>query len=367
MASILSGNILVHDGDDSAHNLIPNALQPQPFNPDEDVPLLAERLTRLMTSQSAFGATVGAPVVFYLGAFIYTILDLRAKPSDQDAAISLAFGVEWMIIVHVAIVNGYLLASNNPSPITMLAWRPPPRRDKRRVKPWRRLFPPVYDGIFQPVSMWRRGINKQEWLDRFNDENRTFHADIHADLQIPLWQWFLLIVLPSIILISLPPGAGAFVAFQTPPVGFGCRSLSFLLYFAVQIILTPIYFGTICWKRSRRPGGLGRGIIWVISWGPFAILFAIAIFLSIAGTVMQIMGVYRNCFCYVNTQYWLDLDDAKVNVASDTQAQRDSSRNWIVMGVVASAFMAICTFLGWYLQKMARVMFKKVADNLARG
>ncbi|KAF5575007.1 short chain dehydrogenase [Fusarium subglutinans] len=150
---------------------------------NQHYPSLSEQLKRLMTAQSAFGAIVGAAVVFYLGAFIYTILDLLGDKSNRGAAISLAFGVEWMIIVHVAIVNGFLLASNNPSPATMLIGR-----RLSTLKPQKRLlFPPIYDGILQPVFMWRQGVNKMQWLEtsrawRRGDEE--FMKDVQVKLYI---------------------------------------------------------------------------------------------------------------------------------------------------------------------------------------
>ncbi|KAG5772054.1 hypothetical protein H9Q72_001667 [Fusarium xylarioides] len=186
------------------------------IQPDDEVnqnyPSLSEQLKRLVTSQSAFGAIVGAAVVFYLGAFIYTILDLLGDKSNQDAAISLAFGVEWMIIVHVAIVNGFLLASNNPSPVTMLIGRPLSTR--KPIK--RQLFPPIYDGILQPVFMWRRGVNKMEWLEKSRAWQRGDQRFMN-DVRIKKRDFLGWIVLPTIILISLPPAAGAVVAWQTPP------------------------------------------------------------------------------------------------------------------------------------------------------
>ena len=79
---------------------------------EEGLPL--SRLPDLLGAQSSFGSAVGSPVLFYLSAFIYTILGLRNNPSSHDAANSLGFGIEWMIIVHVAFVSGCPLASNNP-------------------------------------------------------------------------------------------------------------------------------------------------------------------------------------------------------------------------------------------------------------
>ncbi|KAF8863795.1 hypothetical protein BDZ45DRAFT_88641 [Acephala macrosclerotiorum] len=73
------------------------------------------RLLNLLGAQMSFGETVGNPVLFYIGAFCYKIMDLRHDSSSGDSAISLAFGIKRMVVVHGAIVSGCLLASNNPS------------------------------------------------------------------------------------------------------------------------------------------------------------------------------------------------------------------------------------------------------------
>jgi hypothetical protein len=52
------------------------------------------RLLSLLGAQSRFGELVGSPVLFYLGTFLYTTLDLRNSLSDEDTAISLGFGIE---------------------------------------------------------------------------------------------------------------------------------------------------------------------------------------------------------------------------------------------------------------------------------
>ncbi|SPO05242.1 related to putative protein [Cephalotrichum gorgonifer] len=313
--------------------------------------MISERLKRLMSAQSAFGAIVGAPVVFYLGAFVYTILELMNKPSNQDAAISLAFGVEWMIIVHVAIVSGCLLASNNPSPAAMLA-RPPLFQGPQPW--WRRIFPPVHDGEFQPVFMWRRGINKQEWL---RESEVWSNTGFREDARIKWWEHGVYVVFPTLILISLPPAAGAFVALKTPPEGWGCRSLSFVVYAAFQVILVPIYYVAQV-KRPATPTGRMSWLVHsTIGWffmAVFYLVVGLSIFTSVGTTLMQIIGVYRNCFCYVNANMWLTLDEATVNVASDTELQRQSSRNWIIMGGVATGFMGLCSFWGWQIQMSMR-------------
>ncbi|PNP79829.1 hypothetical protein FNYG_06922 [Fusarium nygamai] len=321
---------------------------------NQNYPSLSEQLKRLMTAQSAFGAIVGAAVVFYLGAFIYTILDLLGDKSNQDAAISLAFGVEWMIIVHVAIVNGFLLASNNPSPVTMLIGRPPSTRKLLKI------FPPIYDGILQPVFMWQRGVNKMEWLEKSRAWRRG-DEEFMKDVRIKKRDYLGWIILPTIILISLPPAAGAVVAWQTPPRGWGCRSLSFVTYAGFQMVLTPLYF--IITKETKRKTTLQRVIHWLCVL-VFSVTVLLALFTSIATTLMQIIGVFRNCFCYVNSGMWLDLNNAIVNVASDTTNRRNSSDGWIVMGGVATVFMAVCSFFGWWFQMNIRVSFEDAIKDI---
>ncbi|KAF4960767.1 hypothetical protein FGADI_710 [Fusarium gaditjirri] len=322
---------------------------------DQNCPSLSEQLKRLMTAQSAFGAIVGAAVVFYLGAFIYTILDLLGDKSNQDAAISLAFGVEWMIIVHVAIVNGFLLASNNPSPATMLIGRPLSAREPLR----RNIFPPIYDGILQPVFMWDRGVNKMKRLEKSRAWRRG-DARFMNGVRIKKRDYLGWIILPTIILISLPPAAGAVVAWQTPPRGWGCRSLSFVTYAGFQMVLTPLYF--IITRRTKPKTTMQRVIHWLLVL-VFSVMVLLSLFTSIATTLMQIIGVFRNCFCYVNSGMWLNLNNAVVNVASDTKNRRNSSDGWIVMGGVATAFMALCSFFGWWFQMNIRVSFEDaIAD-----
>ncbi|OTA97494.1 hypothetical protein M434DRAFT_275959 [Hypoxylon sp. CO27-5] len=59
----------------------------------EGVVSLSTRLKALLNSQASFGSTVGAPVLFFLGGFIYTVLDSDNNLGDNDTAHALAFGL----------------------------------------------------------------------------------------------------------------------------------------------------------------------------------------------------------------------------------------------------------------------------------
>lgn len=61
---------------------------------------------------------------------------------------------------------------------------------------------------------------------------------------------------------------------------------------------------------------------------------------------------------------WFNLDNAVVNVASDTAEQRLSSTNWIIMGGVATGFMAACCYIGWRYQKSIRDQYEEAIGLL---
>lgn len=362
--------------------------------------MIKTRLLCMMSTQTSFGSAVGAPVVFYLGQFIYTILDLLTKRGDQDAGNSLAFGVEWMVIVHVAIISGCLLASNNPSTSTAIVGFPPdtqqpkqkvatmpdrngaPTSSLRSFKVWLGivrethrvrhlpLFNPVYDTRFQPVWLWNRGINKMRWLENMS---HVFSGQLFRDeFKLTTGDWTFRIIIPTIFLIILPPGAGGVVSYKTPPIGFACRSLSFLTYASLQsalglISLLRYYFegkGFLKehpgWRFFFRKTGFTISVI----------LTCGSAFTSIGGTMMQVMGVYRNCFCYVIASEWWKLlwhhqdPGFVINTAVDTENLRQSSQNWVIMGTVATSFMAVACYFGYWYQRSIRKRFVAEVENL---
>lgn len=72
-------------------------------------------LEAMLVCQYPFGAAVGAPILLYIGSFIYTLATIRDSNGDRETARALAFGLWWMNVVHVSTISGFLLASNNPN------------------------------------------------------------------------------------------------------------------------------------------------------------------------------------------------------------------------------------------------------------
>jgi len=59
------------------------------------------QLRTMLACQYSFGATVGAPVVFFLGAFGFTIVSILSNLGDQSTSLALAFGMWYMILPHM--------------------------------------------------------------------------------------------------------------------------------------------------------------------------------------------------------------------------------------------------------------------------
>jgi hypothetical protein len=69
----------------------------------------------MLHCQYSFGSIVGAPVFFFLGGFIFALLQILEGLGHEDIAEGCAFGRWYMTIPHIAIVPGGLLAGNNPN------------------------------------------------------------------------------------------------------------------------------------------------------------------------------------------------------------------------------------------------------------
>jgi hypothetical protein len=82
---------------------------------------------------------------------------------------------------------------------------------------------------------------------------------------------------------------------------------------------------------------------------------------------LQLAQVFTTCLCYTSLYYWGDLSNAPdINVASDTQDDRDSSQSWLVMGIVATGFMAFTCCVGWWYQRLIHKRFILTVEDIYR-
>ena len=156
----------------------------------------------------------------------------------------------WMVIPHVAIISGCLLAGNNPLTFASINADPIERKVK---KPHLSIYKPAYDSGFQPGWMWERGRIKRNWIKRIiekvqkkvqkkeekKEENKENNLQAATEMGFGIWADLIIITL---VLEGLPFVLAFLTSFYTPEVGLSCRSFTFLLYFVFQLWTSAFWF-----------------------------------------------------------------------------------------------------------------------------
>ena len=317
-------------------------------------------LRALLACQIPFGATVGGPVLFYIGAFAWSLVSLRNTGREQDTARALAFGIWWMGIVHVAAISGLLLASNNPSTaaaivklrrITMSLRRRLRLAEQRdemedriqaQIEAWSRLSL-TYEARYEPVWMWNRGKSKALWLHRTGAWD---HPWFRKKIEMTIQGWIAL-GLVTYFLVLFPCALAIWINYNIVPIGLMCRSMSILAYACAQCILILLsawshfkashkkeYWDRHQWLNRSRQQWVGL-IVTVLVLLPTWIT---AIFTTFAGTLMQLSGIFNNCFCN-SAGYWSPHGEWTVELSTDSANDRRSSSNWNWAGYTALIFL----------------------------
>ncbi|KAI0135030.1 hypothetical protein F4814DRAFT_443858 [Daldinia grandis] len=362
---------------------------------------LPTKLKALLNSQASFGSTVGAPVLFFVGGFVYTVLDADNNLGDNDTAHALAFGLWWMVIPYLAIISCAMLASNSPSTLDGIvydggietpidnyepsSWA----RHLKKIKSYKGIsfvieriegYNPIetaFEGRFRTVKLWKRGLNKREWVQEaineyaLSSEYRSGDGASPDELRKALMMNYqdCLYVLAGALFAVLAPCCLAFLtSYNTPQSGLSCRSLTYLVYAISQVCEMALW---TCAARLRIRYGtqwsetnpIAKRICW---WGQVFVGF-FAIFAAVGGTTMQLVGVYRSCACKVPVRYWPRLSDQDAyivlsnNTAEDIEAAR---RWWTVTGSTAVVVVGIVCALAWWHQRRLRKCFRDEADKL---
>ena len=316
------------------------------------------RFKAMLNCQASFGATIGAPVVFFLGSFLFNAFSTLTTAGDNDTSHALAFGQWWMTIVHVAVLSGCLLAGNNPSTLEVAVCG--------YFHDYRASSKPSY----VPVWMWERGRSKREWIRRVQRQwgdkapraaNPKFEEEKYFDLDA--WHWVFAMTV-FIILLGVPFMLALLTSYYTPLVGLSCRSMTFLIYFCSQVWLC------IGWlfdfrHRERSPLLTKHHVpTWFCLF--MAVGYAVAVFMSLAGTFLQLLGVYRNCLCKLPVWAWARRDTyMSIPISSNTADDIYYSKKfWLPTSIVSIVVLVVVVYVGWWYQRHWRMRFTKLIRNL---
>jgi len=86
--------------------------------------------------------------------------------------------------------------------------------------------------------------------------------------------------------------------------------------------------------------------------------------------VFQTMGLFSNCLCYLPISWWANRwsPSATMSLSADSSQQIYFARHyWLPIGVSATVFLILTTYLGWQYQHRLRRKFTKLAEHLDKG
>ena len=230
------------------------------------------RLKAMLACQYSFGSVVGAPVIFYIGSFIFALLQVNSALGDNDTSHALAFGMWWMGIPHLSIVSGCLLAGNNPNTLESIVSESADsdekssahnnagkRHDedfKTRLRNFttERLAVSTYEAHYQPAWMWERGRSKREWVMQlchvYFEEDPREMRELRNALRMTPSDWVMLSLFAWFLLFT-PCLFGFLTSYYTPTIGLACRSLTFLIYACTQSLLLLLWIWNFTWRDQR--------------------------------------------------------------------------------------------------------------------
>ncbi|KAK8026784.1 hypothetical protein PG991_003840 [Apiospora marii] len=383
---------------------------------------LATKLKALLNSQASFGSTIGAPVLFFVGGFIHTVIDIQNSLGDNDSAHALAFGM----------FSCAMLASNSSSVLQGIVYdgggsragpaRPAPgfwgdikTRLKKRSLVRRmlhslngyELIEHTYEGRFQTVTLWNRGLNKRRWVNEAIKDYAKEHAVTTAPSPLPpiasisqpgeeqggafsnescrpssanaitpdelrlglrlrfgdLWNVFW----GTAFLLLVPSALAFLTSYNTPRKVLSCRTITYLLYASSQVCAVGLW----AWEARLK---VRYGARWsetptrekALNWWSQALVGFVGVFAAVGGTLMQLLGPYRAC----GSSQWLRPSDPDALVVLSTNTKdsiRAAQEWWTVTGTASVILLGVVCALAWWHQRRLRKLFREEAESLETG
>ena len=325
------------------------------------------RLEAIMNAQENFGSVVGIPTAFFLAGLLY---------NANQISYETASGINWtpyalwlMTMVYVVIILAAPLTGNNPSVATMLV----KNRYNLQHRFWCNPFANYYDEEIFPASMYDRATTKIGWVNRSMayQSKHWYRERVRLD-----WWTRTLLVLGAGFTALFASILAYSIAHRVPWPRQGCRSFSYILYIVLQtmMILLRLVSSIAGQSLVSIPDPIAYNVIgdaWFKLWQVvYTVLmfsgFAMAFFISFAGSIFQIFGVYNNCHCRTPVVSWAFSADQKVvQLTGQVEPQKTLENKHYADSITLAAVLVtgILCYFGWWYQK---VMRRAVAVELGR-
>ena len=325
------------------------------------------RLEAIMNAQESFGTVVGIPTAFFLAGLLYNAYQIAHET---------AVGINWtpyalwlMTMVYVVIISAAPPTGNNPSVATMLV----KNRYRLQGRFWCNPVANYYDEEIFPAPMYDRATTKMRWIDAsIAYQNIPWFQE-----RVTLDWWTRILVVLSAGFTALFASVTAYsIAYHIPWPRQGCRSFTYLLYIVLQtmMILLRQLSGIAGQSLISIPDPAAYSVTGDILFKVWQVMycvlmfsgFAVAFFISFAGSIFQIFGVYNNCHCRTPVSSWaLPADQKVVQLTSQPKPYKTLENKHYADNITLAAVIvtAILCYFGWWYQKAMR---RAVAVELGR-
>lgn len=167
----------------------------------------------------------------------------------------------------------------------------------------------MYGGQFKTVTLWSRGPNKKRWVEEAI-RDYTAHFEDHGDGLMPLEAIRkqldmglgdrLYVAVGSVTLLLTPSVLAFMTSYNTPRKGISCYSGTYLIY-AVTQILECLFWSWEAWLKRLygEKWSEARTRAKTITWCGQMFIGLFATLTAVAGTLFQLLGIYRTCACKV--------------------------------------------------------------------
>lgn len=237
----------------------------------------------ILKARADFVNGVMVPLVLLLVTTYSTFNDAIKQLGSNDSAHNLAYGIWYSWLIILAVVSNSYIASVNPG-LTQDTIRELVKLRPGTV-PLRMRVTTAYD--------WRRWANTtSDGSSLFSHQSRPAYFYIeYLGGQIAAW-----------ICVAFTCSCAAAISYNAPTVGFGCRSLSFLLYGVLAFILAWLMV-LRTWVESRdalkNDTQKKAQVSWIAKLLDYLYTFVVFlnVFVLIFSTIAQLVGLFRSCFC----------------------------------------------------------------------
>lgn len=140
-----------------------------------------------------------------------------------------------------------------------------------------------------------------------------------------------------------------------------------MVYLAAQLILIIAWYIDVV-SIDNQSSVTIRNSVKPMLWLLVSTAISLGLISVIGGTAMQLAGVYRNCICEAGLKYAFNYTGGLVDLATDTQQDRDNWSVWWRNGLIALSFFAFVLIVAamheiWMKEKFKHIVKQMMEDN----